>query len=568
MMTDRLHILPKHRTILESLLEKHLPDVEVWAYGSRVNGRSHDGSDLDLVLRGPNLEKIPENRLSEFQEAIRESKIPFLIEARDWARLPERFHTEIKRDNVALIPTDSASLRDGEMQGHSAASKRGDQFACQVGATTGVSETAPPYDLRYTDEGPILDDVADLLSGGTPRKSNPDYWNGPIPWLTPKDMGQWSGSTNKNVTNEAIGNGTRLAPRQTIFIAVRGMSLHKEIRIFRPDEVMSFNQDIKAVIPKKDIDPLYLYYILVFKKPELLGAVEAAGHGTGRLPTDKLKELVIPRFSPHTEKALADFLVSLDDKIELNHRMNDTLEKIAQAIFRDWFVDFGPTRAKAEGLSPYLTPILWNLFPDTFNIEGVPNEWRLRTISKCFCLAMGQSPSGNTYNDDGEGLPFFQGRTDFGFRYPTTRRYCNAPTRIAERDDTLVSVRAPVGDVNMAWQRCCIGRGVSALRHKSGARSFTYYSAWAIQKELKQYEHTGTVFGAINKKQFEALNVVEPTPKIIALFEKIVGPLDDLIRKNVSEIRTLSQTRDLLLPKLMSGEIRLTQAEKIVEEAV
>ena len=178
---------------------------------------------------------------------------------------------------------------------------------------------------------------------------------------------------------------------------------------------------------------------------------------------------------------------------------------------------------------------------------------------------MGQSPPGSTYNDDGEGLPFFQGRTDFGFRYPENRKYCSAPTRIAERDDTLVSVRAPVGDINMAWEKCCAGRGVAALRHTSGSRSFTYYSAWAIQQDLKQYEHTGTVFGAINKKQFEALNVLEPTLEFVSLFENEIAPLDERIRKNISESSTLAQTRDLLLPKLMSGKIRLAEAEKAVE---
>ena len=102
-MADRLHLLPKHRRALEALLRKHLPGVEVWAYGSRVNGRSHDGSDLDLVLRGLGLKEIPSDQLGDFEESVRESNIPFLIEARDWARLPERFHREIERDHVVLV---------------------------------------------------------------------------------------------------------------------------------------------------------------------------------------------------------------------------------------------------------------------------------------------------------------------------------------------------------------------------------------------------------------------------------------------------------------------------------
>lgn len=101
-MTDRLHLSPRHRTALLSLLREHLPGVEVWAYGSRIAGRSHDGSDLDLVLRGPGLEEIPISQLGDFEEAVRKSTIPFLVEARDWARLPERFHREIERDYVEV----------------------------------------------------------------------------------------------------------------------------------------------------------------------------------------------------------------------------------------------------------------------------------------------------------------------------------------------------------------------------------------------------------------------------------------------------------------------------------
>ena len=102
-MADRLHLSPKHRAELTALLREHLPDVEVWAYGSRVNGRSHDGSDLDLVLRGPGLQEIPIAAVGDFQEALRDSNIPFLVEAHDWARLPAYFHHEIERGHVVLL---------------------------------------------------------------------------------------------------------------------------------------------------------------------------------------------------------------------------------------------------------------------------------------------------------------------------------------------------------------------------------------------------------------------------------------------------------------------------------
>src|SRR5690606_23667137 len=109
---------------------------------------------------------------------------------------------------------------------------------------------------------------------------------------------------------------------------------------------------------------------------------------------------------------------------------------------------------------------------------------------------------GDTYNEVGDGLPFYQGRVDFGSRFPRRRVYCSAPTRFAERDDTLVSVRAPVGDVNMASERCAIGRGVAAVRHSTGARSYTFQAMKEAGHLFAKFNAEGTVFGAINKKDF------------------------------------------------------------------
>ena len=267
------------------------------------------------------------------------------------------------------------------------------------------------------------------------------------------------------------------------------------------------------------------------------------------------------------QRAIAHILGTLDDKIELNRRMNETLEAMARALFKDWFVDFGPTRAKIEGRDPYLAPEMWDLFPDKLDEDGKPEGWEVRALAECFNLTMGQSPPGSSYNDHGIGLPFFQGRTDFGFRYPENRKFCTAPTRIAQPGDTLVSVRAPVGDINMAWMQCCIGRGVAALQHKAASSSFTYYSVWAIQEKIRVYEHTGTVFGAINRKQFEVLRTLEPRSEFIEAFDAYISPMDFRIRGNTLETRTLTELRDLLLPKLMSGEIRVGDADKFVQES-
>ena len=249
------------------------------------------------------------------------------------------------------------------------------------------------------------------------------------------------------------------------------------------------------------IDTRYLFFVMC--SPDYRHEILASATGTTVKHTspDRIKQFRFLLPPLREQRRIAHVLGSLDDKIELNRRMNETLEEMARAIFKDWFVNFGPVRAKMEGRDAYLPEEIWRLFPDRLvELGEVPEGWGVRRLGDCYDLTMGQSPPGHTYNDDGEGVPFFQGRTDFGFRYPTNRRYCTAPTRFAELDDTLVSVRAPVGDINMAWERCCVGRGLAALRHKSGSRSFTYYSILAIQERLRGYEQEGTVFGAINKQ--------------------------------------------------------------------
>ena len=280
------------------------------------------------------------------------------------------------------------------------------------------------------------------------------------------------------------------------------------------------------------------------------------------------EEVEVPIPPLYHQRMVACILGTLDDKIELNRRMNETLEAMARALFKSWFVDFDPVRAKMEGRHTGLPQDITDLFPDRLvdsELGEIPEGWEVTSLKDCMSLTMGQSPPGSTYNGRGVGLPFFQGRSDFGFRYPERRRFCSAPTRIADPEDTMVSVRAPVGDINMAWERCCIGRGVAALRHRSGSSSFTYHSVWAMQRELRKYEHTGTVFGAINKGQFEALKVIEPEPRVVSAFDSMSRHLDARTRSNVSESRALAALRETLLPKLISGETRVGDAERVVE---
>jgi type I restriction enzyme S subunit len=411
-----------------------------------------------------------------------------------------------------------------------------------------------------------LSSIARLESGHTPSRKVPEYWGGDVPWIGIRDATENHGRviycTAENTNALGIHNSSaRILPENTVCLS-RTASVGYVIVMGRP---MATSQDFVNWVCSEAINPHFLKYILLAERDALLSFAVGSVHATIYFPEVKAFHVCIP---PRPEQdAIVDVLLRLDEKIELNRRMNETLEAMAQAIFRDWFVDFGPTRAKMAGVAPYLAPELWDLFPACMGLDAIPEAWRNSPIEQSFDVTMGQSPPGETYNEDGDGLPFFQGRRDFAWRFPKRRVFCRAPTRIAHQDDTLVSVRAPVGDLNMAWESCCIGRGVAAVRHKTGSRGYTYYALQALQPQLAAFEHTGTVFGAINKKQFDNLSFVAPPGHLVEEFEKCVRPMDDRIRSNADEIATLAQIRDLLLPKLISGEIRLRNAECALEDA-
>lgn len=314
------------------------------------------------------------------------------------------------------------------------------------------------------------------------------------------------------------------------------------------------------------VDPSKLsprYFAACLAGPDFQNQLMAVMSHTTRnqVPITEQRRLsvVIPPFAE--QEAIAEVFGSLDDKIELNRKTNETIEAIARALFKSWFIDFDPVRAKAEGRAPVGMDVeTARLFPSEFvdsQLGTIPTGWRAATLGESSKLVMGQSPPGDTYNEARAGVPFFQGSTDFGFRFPSLRVFCTAPTRHARVGDSLVSVRAPVGEMNMARVDCALGRGVAAVRHGSGSRSFTYYLVGAMGPHFARYNGEGTVFGSINKSGFESIVHVEPPPELVRAFDAIVGPLDDCIEVTSSESEALAALRDALLPRLLSGELRL-----------
>lgn len=188
-------------------------------------------------------------------------------------------------------------------------------------------------------------------------------------------------------------------------------------------------------------------------------------------------------------------------------------------------------------------------------IGGADDRWIDGVLSDIADITMGQSPKGDTYNEVGDGTVFYQGRGEFGDRFPTRRLFTSDPKRMAKANDILMSVRAPVGDFNVAYEDCCIGRGLASIRSKDNHQSFVLYTVVALQEALNMYNGEGTVFGSINKEALNGMAISIPPLTVLDNYENMVAPIDEMIRKNYEEICRLTSLRDSLLPKLMSGEL-------------
>ncbi|WP_272578592.1 MULTISPECIES: restriction endonuclease subunit S [unclassified Providencia] len=280
----------------------------------------------------------------------------------------------------------------------------------------------------------------------------------------------------------------------------------------------------------------YLKGILDFHLNELLSA--ATGSTFPNISREQLNKLEITCPPLPEQKAIASVLSSLDNKMDLLHRQNKTLESMAETLFRQYFV------------------------------EEAQDDWVHGTLKDEFAFTMGQSPKGSSFNEEQIGTPMFQGNADFGFRFPKERVYTTEPTRFAQKLDTLISVRAPVGAQNMARSNCCIGRGVAAFRHINNLDwyTYTYFKLRYLMDEIKKFNDEGTVFGSISKSDFEKIEVIIPSANIIHNYEIMVKPLNDRVITNCFQIEKLEKLRDTLLPKLMSGEVRVNYTPEEIKQ--
>lgn len=283
---------------------------------------------------------------------------------------------------------------------------------------------------------------------------------------------------------------------------------------------------------KEGVDEDFIYYLVcspLIREPAIKSMVGSSGRQ--RVQTDVVQNLEISVPPYEEQKRIAGLLKSLDDKIAANTEVNKNLQEQAQTLYTNMF------------------------------IHNASDQWAGGALSDVADITMGQSPKGDTYNEDGIGTVFFQGRGEFGFRFPTRRLFTTDPKRMAQSNDVLMSVRAPVGDLNVAYEPCCIGRGLGAIRSKDNHQSFVLYTVFSLREKLDMFNGEGTVFGSINRDALNSMPIIIPTKGEMDRFEEIVAPMDVAIRNNYEEICRLEAIRDSLLPRLMSGELDVSDID-------
>ena len=544
--TDRLHLSPRHRAQLEALLREHLPDVAVWAYGSRITGESHDGSDLDLVLRAPDLQDIPIGRLSDLWEALRESTIPFLVEARDWARLPAGFRGEIERDYVVLMEghkntKPAESNRQCPTERHPRRGRRrakieeiaekvtmgpfGSSIKVETFTPTGVPIISGQHlrGSRVNDEPGfnfISEEHAERLRGANVRK-------GDVIFTHRGNIGQVA-YVPKNAKYD------RYVISQSQFY-------------MRPDPAQAIPEFLTA------------YFKTAEGRHDLLANTSQVGVPSIAQPVTYLRTLDVPLPPVEEQRAIAHVLGTLDDKIELNRRMNETLEAMARALFKSWFVDFDPVRAKMEGRDTGLPTDVADLFPDRLvdsELGQIPDSWSTGYVSELATISPKQiSPSNVAGDTPYIGLEHMPRRSVALSDWGTATKITSSKSVFKQGDFLFGKLRPYFHKVGIAPVDGICSTDIIVVTPRI-AKLDNFVLAVISSENFVAYTDrtsTGTKMPRTTWKQMAGFRLALPPSKLTARYSDIAGLWFNRIVNNIQESKGLTSAHDALLPKLVSG---------------
>lgn len=364
--------------------------------------------------------------------------------------------------------------------------------------------------------------VEEIIGGGTPKRSKQEYWSGDIPWMTIEDINNnfYILKTRQFISkNGLVNSNAKLIPLNSVILSCTASVGNVAINKIP----LTTNQQFNSFVCNKEIIPEFLAYILILKKNIIkrLGGVTTFPF-ISKSVISNLKILL-----PHlkTQKQIVERL----DKIVEAQKLNDELIQKADELFQ-------------------------SLLHKELNPSG--KGWEIKNLKDVAKIIMGQSPPSISYNESSNGLPFFQGKADFGNIYPNTVKYCSSPSRIAEPEDILISVRAPVGNINLTKEKSCIGRGLSAIRgdNKIIKQKFIYFFFKKNEKNWQKLS-TGSTFSAITKDKLTNYKIPLPRLKIQKQIVEKLSAVQEYKKQLLEQKSKLKELFNSILHKSMKGEI-------------
>ncbi|MCK4792187.1 MAG: restriction endonuclease subunit S, partial [Desulfobacteraceae bacterium] len=373
-------------------------------------------------------------------------------------------------------------------------------------------------------------DVCNIFLGGTPKRSDPTYWGGSIKWASARDVAncqtRYLTSTNETITQKGIEeSAAMLLEENTIVITARGTVG----ALCMLGEPMSFNQTCYGLVGKQAISSQYLYYAL----KAAISQIRSISYGTvfDTITMKSFKNLMVPLPSPEQQRAIAHILGSLDDKIELNLRMNEVLEAMARAIFKSWFVDFDPVRARVEGRDLSLPNEIAALFPDSFqdsDLGKIPKGWKVSSLSEVITLIGGGTPKTKVQKYWGGNIPWFSvvdAPRDTDVFVIDTKKYIsqlgvdNSSTNVLRKGTTIISARGTVGKCALVGRPIAMNQSCYGIQGKGGIGDyFVYFTIRRQVADLQRSGH-GSVFNTITRDTFKTIRISFPPTNLTNSYE-------------------------------------------------
>lgn len=383
-----------------------------------------------------------------------------------------------------------------------------------------------------------LGELVSFSSGGTPSKKRTDYWNGDIPWISAKTLKSEKITTSDLfITTSGLSSGSKIAPKGSILLLTRGSGLFNDLPIGMVESEVAFNQDIKCLNSYGEIENEFVFYWLQSQKKYLMAKVDVTGIGAGKFDLDFLQELQVPFPDKKVREKIIAIATAISEKIEANKKINDNLFAQMQALYAAWFIDCIP-------------------------FGGIkPSSWQKTSIYTIADIIYGAPFSSKQFNTDGKGIPIIRIRDLKEQKVATYTTEKHPKGYLLQAGDIVVGMDGEfvpyIWGSDEAWlnQRVCVFKN-----KRLKGKAFLYFTIKPLLYAIEQTQVATTVIH-IGKKDFDAFEITLPDPRVLDSFDAITTPMVEKIVENRFEIKQLELLRDALLPKLMSGELDVSNIQ-------